>query len=115
MEQLSLIEGNTKYHSDAIRYAWTAEIKPGTGAAIRILLSNVREEVGVIFKQCHFQNQNVYFKDGRLYIYVEYAGNDYSKDQREFKNDPEIKKIYEEFEKNLKNTWEEMKEVFHAN
>jgi len=115
MEQLSLIEENTKPYSEVKRHAWTAEIKPGTEITIKDFLLNVEKQLIQFFRQHHFQNQNIYFKDDKLYIYIEYTGNDFSKDVQEFNNIREVKKWNEKYEKNLITVWKKMNEVFHTN
>ena len=77
MERFSLIEENSKLHSEAIRHAWVAEIRSGTVDNIKNLLSLMENRFAPLFTEYHFQNQTVYFKDNRLYVYLEYTGCDF--------------------------------------
>ncbi len=66
-----------------------------------------------------FQNANMFYKDGKIYYYYEYAGNDFRKSMGEISRNEVFKNFQDEMNKLLvpkKNGyWELMQEVFHTN
>ena len=92
-----VLESYTKYHS---------EVWPGVLATIR---------------DCNIQNYSIFHKDGFLFTYFEYVGNDFEKDMQKMADDPltrEWWKIMGPMQEPLKTRkegewWAEMDEVFH--
>jgi len=62
----------------------------------KIHISPVEKEFRPFFKRYNFQNQNIYLKDDKLYVYIEYVGNDLSRDKREFNKNPHVRKMNRE-------------------
>jgi L-rhamnose mutarotase len=115
MDQFSLIEDIAKPYTKVKRYAYVVEIKPGTEDTVKNLLASMKKLCTPLLKKFHFQNDNIYFKDNKLYAYVEYTGSDFVKDDHDFYSIPEVKKWNDDFKNNFLTGWKEMKEVFHTN
>jgi L-rhamnose mutarotase len=115
-EQLSLISENVKPHSKAQRYAYVVEIKPKPIEIeiVKKLLLSMEKLFTPLFKKYHFQNQNIFFKDNKIYVYLEYVGTNFSKDNLTFNKLSIVKRWVNEFNKNLITEWKEMKEVFYT-
>ena len=54
-------------------------------------------------------------RDNNLYIYFEYYGSDFQKDDKALNSDTELSKWNSELENYLNVSWKEMLEVFHTN
>ncbi len=46
-------------------------------------------------KECHIQNYSIYHKDGWLFSYFEYTGQDYEADMADMAKDPETQRWWE--------------------
>lgn len=78
---------------------------------------------GVLDKitECNIRNYSIYHKDGYLFAYFDYIGNDYEKDMQKMANDPLtqrwwniMKPMQEPLPTREKGEWwAEMEEVFH--
>ena len=73
-------------------------------------------------KKCNISNYSIFHKDGLLFAYFEYLGDDYEADMAKMAADPETQKwwsIMDPMQKPLENRkegerWTEMEEVFHT-
>lgn len=82
---------------------------------------NVWQEVLEMIKNCHINNYSIYYKDGYLFSYFEYTGDDYESDMNRMAADPKTQewwRIMKPLMKPLHNCkegefWTEMEEVFH--
>jgi len=113
-EQLSLISENAKQYSKAKRHVYVTEIILKHKDVINELLLSMEKLFTPLFRKYHFQNQNIFLKDNRIYVYLEYTGTNFSKDDNGFNKLSIVKRWNNEFGKNLKTAWKEMKEVFHT-
>ena len=52
--------------------------------------------VNKMIKECNIQNFSIYYKDGFLFSYFEYIGDDYEKDMQKMNNDPETLRWWKE-------------------
>lgn len=74
-----------------------------------------------MIKECHLQNYSIYYKDGWLFSYYEYTGDDYAADMAKMAADPETQRwwaITEPCQIPLETRregewWAEMREIFH--
>lgn len=118
MKQLLYIDKIISPSGKAQRGGLVAEIIPGKEDAIIKLFTNFPDEVKDIAIKEMFQNNNVYIKDNKIYLYYEYVGSDlWSSFHHLIQN-----KKFQEFQTDLNNGllskengyWELMKEVFHT-
>jgi len=71
--------------------------------------------------ECNIRNYSIYFKDGYLFSYFEYVGDDYEKDMKKMAQDPETQRWWtfcEPCQQPLATRtegewWATMQEVFH--
>ena len=74
-----------------------------------------------MLKSCNIQNFSIYYKDGYLYSYFEYTGDDYEKDVDRMKADPETLRWWKETDpcqepletRKPGEWWADMEEVYH--
>lgn len=115
MELLINTEIKIKPYNEVKRMGIVAEIKEGSEEKVRSIFKNMGKELTDLMGKSNLQNYTVYMKDGKIYMYSEYAGSNLEKDKQQLHSTPEFKKFDEELNKNLKAMWKEMKEVFHTN
>ena len=48
-----------------------------------------------MIKECNIQNYSIYYKDGLLFSYYEYVGEDYEKDMAKMAADPETQRWWD--------------------
>lgn len=119
MEQLLCLEKKIKGSSDAQRIAITAEVIPGKEEELKKLCKNFPADLESETNKKNFQNANMFCKDGKIYYYYEYAGNDFRKSIGEISNIKIFKNFQDDMNKLLvpkaNGYWELMREVFHTN
>jgi L-rhamnose mutarotase len=115
MELLINAGNRIKPYADAKRTGIVAELKEGEEQAVRDIFKNMGKSVVAEMTKSNIQNFNVYMKDGRIYLYSEYVGNNIENDEKQLLAAPGYKKFNEELDKHLSAGWKEMKEVFHTN
>jgi L-rhamnose mutarotase len=75
-----------------------------------------------MIRDCHIQNYSIYHKDGYLFSYFEYAGQDFAADMAKMAADPTTQKWWahcEPCQEPLETRapgewWANMEEVFHC-
>ena len=77
------------------RYGSVIKIKPDELEDYKKLHKNIWPEVAKVIKDCNIKNYSIYHKDGSLFSYFEYAGNDYNSDMEKMAADPAIQKWWE--------------------
>lgn len=114
-------------NSDAIktkklqRYSSIIKVKSEKLQEYKRLHANVWPEILDMIKKCNIQNYSIYYKDGYLFSYYEYIGDDYQKDMESIAADPFTQKWWdvckpcqEPIENRKENGWwADMEEVFH--
>jgi len=78
-------------------------------------------EINAMIKECNIQNYSIYFKDGYLFSYYEYTGNDYDADMAKMAADPKTQEWWDECVPCLTpletrkegELWASMEEVYH--
>ena len=101
------------------RYGKVIKIKAGKLSYYKKLHANPWTEVKNAIKECNLRNFSIYYKDGYLFSYYEYIGDDYGADMkkleeltREWLN--ETDQCQEPVESAKTNEWwSEMEEIFH--
>jgi L-rhamnose mutarotase len=70
------------------RFGSVIKVKPEKLEEYKKLHAKVWADVLVMIKQCHIHNYSIYYKDGYLFSYMEYAGSDYEADMEMMAADP---------------------------
>lgn len=103
------------------RFGGVIQVKPEKYAYYAQLHANPWPEVNAMIKACNISNYSIYFKDGWLFSYYEYHGDDYQKDMAKMAADPVTQRWWDECIPCLtplesrKNgeLWASMEEVYH--
>jgi len=74
-----------------------------------------------MIRKCNIRNYSIYYKDGSLFSYFEYVGDDYQADMAQMAADPTTQKWWELCEpcqapletRGENEWWARMQEVFH--
>lgn len=74
------------------RYGSIIGVRPERLEEYKQLHAAVWPGVLRIIKECHLQNYSIYYKDGLLFSYYEYTGNDYEADMKKMADDPETQR-----------------------
>ncbi|MEI6100967.1 MAG: L-rhamnose mutarotase [Eubacteriales bacterium] len=77
--------------------------------------------VNKMIKECNIQNFSIYYKDGFLFSYFEYTGDDYEADMTRMGEDPETLQWWAETDpcqqpletRKEGEWWADMEEVYH--
>lgn len=83
--------------------------------------SAVWTEVLDMIKQCNISNYSIFHKDGQLFAYMEYTGNDFAADMAKMAIDPKTQEWWAEvmpMQRPVENRaegewWANLEEVFH--
>lgn len=103
------------------RYGSVIRVAPGKLEEYISLHAAVWPSVLKMIKECNLQNYSIYYKDGWLFSYYEYVGNDYTADMAKMAADPETQRWWSVTEpcqepistRKEGEWWAEMDEVFH--
>ncbi len=115
MQLLIYTGAKIKPYAEARRTGIVAELNEGAEEAVIKLFKEFDPVLIELMKKSNLQNYTVYLKDGKIYMYSEYAGKNMVQDKKQLHETPEFVKFNNELSKNLKTVWREMKEVFHTN
>ena len=104
------------------RYGNVIGVKPEKLEEYKKLHAAVWPAVLVMISECNIRKYSIYYKDGMLYSYYEYIGNDYEKDMQRMAADPvtqEWWKLTDPCQQPVENRapgewWAAMEEVFHT-
>ncbi|TCP29645.1 L-rhamnose mutarotase [Scopulibacillus darangshiensis] len=104
-----------------MRLGSVIKVKPEKLEEYKRLHRNVWPDVLKTIKACHISNYSIYYKDGFLFSYYEYKGNDYHQDMAKMAADPKTKKWWAVTDpcqspietRNEGEWWAAMEEVFH--
>jgi len=83
--------------------------------------ANVWPEIASKIKECNIQNYSIFHKDGMLFAYFEYTGNDFAGDMAKMAADPKTQEWWDimmpmqepRSTRKEGEWWAEMEEVFH--
>jgi L-rhamnose mutarotase len=103
------------------RFGMTIRLRPEAEAAYRQYHAAVWPSVLQTITTCNIRNYSIFLRDGWLFGYFEYVGDDYEADMRRMAADPETQRwwaIMEPMQEPLPNRakgewWAQMEEVFH--
>jgi len=78
------------------RFGQVIKVRPGKLAYYKELHANPWPCVNRMIKECNTQNFTIFYKDGYLFSYFEYTGDDYEKDMAKMKADSETQRWWKE-------------------
>lgn len=113
--------GETMEGTTGKRYGSVIKVRPEKLEEYVTLHKAVWPEILSKLKACHITNYSIYYKDGYLFSYYEYIGEDYASDMQAMKADEATQKWWqltdpcqEPLESRLEGEWwASMEEVFH--
>ena len=103
------------------RYGSIIRVKPDKLEEYKKLHSEVWPGVLNMITECNIRNYSIYYKDGMLFSYFEYLGNDYESDMARMAADPLTQKWWDVCKpcqiplesREEGEWWANMEEVFH--
>ena len=103
------------------RYGQVIAVKPEKLEEYKRLHANAWPGVLKMISDCNIQNYSIYYKDGLLFSYYEYVGNDYEADMAKMAADEETQRwwdVCKPCQQPLETRaegewWADMEEVFH--
>lgn len=103
------------------RYGMIIRLRPEAEAAYREHHAAMWPAVLDTITKCNIRNYSIFLRDGMLFGYLEYVGQDYVADMRKMAADPATQRwwaIMEPMQQPLENRgegewWAAMEEVFH--
>jgi L-rhamnose mutarotase len=104
------------------RYGSVIKLKPEKEAEYKQLHANAWPEVLDMIRQCHIRNYSIFLRDGFLFSYFEYHGEDYEADMAKMAEDPKTQEWWaftDPCQERLPTSqpgewWASMEEVFHT-
>jgi L-rhamnose mutarotase len=104
------------------RYGSVIKVKPEKVVEYKELHANVWPEVLRMIWECNIRNYSIFFKDGYLFSYFEYHGEDFDADMKRMAADPNTQawwKWTDPCQQPLETRkpgewWASMEEFFHA-
>ncbi len=103
------------------RYGSVIAVRPDKLEYYMKLHANPWPQITAMIKECNIQNYSIYYKDGLLFSYYEYVGDDYEADMAKMAADPMTQKWWDECKpcqqpletRQPGEWWADMNEVFH--
>jgi L-rhamnose mutarotase len=103
------------------RHGWVIRVKPEKLDEYKQLHTNPWPEVNSMIKECNIRNYSIYYRDGFLFSYLEYTGNDFEADMKKMAADPTTRnwwKLTDPCQEPVDSAeegvwWADMEEVFH--
>ena len=103
------------------RYGQVLKVKEEYLEKYKALHKDPWPEVCDMIKECNIENYSIFYRDGYLYAYFEYAGDDYDADMAKMAADPITQKWWDECKPcqqpvesaTADEWWGNMEEVFH--
>jgi len=104
-----------------VRYGQVIRIKDGVLDAYKKYHAAVWPGVLAKISECNIKNYSIFHKDGFLFAYFEYVGNDFEGDMQKMADDPETQKwwdVMKPMQQPIENRaegewWANMEEAFH--
>ncbi|MEG0630105.1 MAG: L-rhamnose mutarotase [Christensenellaceae bacterium] len=105
------------------RYGQVIKVKPEKEAYYKKLHANAWQGILDMIKDCNIKNYSIYLRDGFLFSYYEYVGDDYEADMKKMADDPLTQEWWKECipcQQPIDSAkddewWADMSEVFHLN
>ena len=78
------------------RYGQVIKVKPEDLEKYKALHANPWPEVNRMIQECNIRNYSIYYRDGYLFSYYEYVGDDYEADMAKMAADPKTREWWKE-------------------
>ncbi|MEN8193861.1 MAG: L-rhamnose mutarotase [Bacteroidota bacterium] len=106
-----------------VRHGWVIKVKPEKLEEYKNFHANVWPGVAKVINECNIRNYSIYHRDGYLFSYLEYTGNDWDADMKKMAADSltqEWWKLTDPCQEKIETAsedewWATMEEVFHLN
>jgi len=103
------------------RYGQLIGVKPDRLEEYKKYHANIWPEILDMIRECNIQNYSIYYKDGMLFAYLEYVGDDFDADMAKMAADPKTQEwwdimmpMQEPLETRAEGEWwANMEQVFH--
>lgn len=104
------------------RFGQILGVKPEKFEEYKKYHTAVWPEVLSMIKKCNLRNYSIYHRNGQLFAYFEYTGDNFERDMKKMASDPKTQEWWA-IMKPMQNPvqdrtegewWSEMEEVFHA-
>ncbi|EJD6584264.1 L-rhamnose mutarotase [Providencia rettgeri] len=103
------------------RFGCVVQVRPEKLEYYKQLHANPWPEVNDMIKQCNLRNFSIYYKNGLLFSYLEYIGNNYEADQKKMAAHLKTQEWWQETNpcqmalpgEPEGTLWAEMEEVYH--
>ncbi|MDY3920085.1 MAG: L-rhamnose mutarotase [Candidatus Limivivens sp.] len=102
------------------RFGQVIRLKPEFEEKYKALHANPWPEVNAMIKECNIQNYSIFLKDGWLFAYMEYTGEDFEADMVKMGQDEATKRWWKEtdpcqypVDPTSGEWWSNMEEVYH--
>ncbi|MCK5731322.1 MAG: L-rhamnose mutarotase [Draconibacterium sp.] len=103
------------------RFGWVIKVKPDKLEEYKELHANPWQEVNAKLKEVNIQNYSIYYRDGLLFSYLEYTGDDFDADMKKMAADSitnEWWKLTDPCQEPVDSAedgvwWADLEEVFH--
>jgi L-rhamnose mutarotase len=104
------------------RYGQVIKVRPEKLGEYKRLHRDVWPEVLRMIKKCHIRNYSIFYRDGYLFSYFEYGGDNYKADMARMAADPKTREwwtLTDPCQQPVETAatgewWAAMEEVFHA-
>jgi len=104
------------------RYGMVIQVAPGQLDEYKRLHADVWPDVLEMIRACHIRNYSIYHKDGYLFSYFEYTGDDFEADMTRMAADPVTQRWWALCKpcqqplptRGESEWWAAMEEVFHC-
>jgi L-rhamnose mutarotase len=104
------------------RFGSVIKLRPGKEDEYKDLHANVWPDVLQMIRECNIRNYSIYFKDGFLFSYFEYLGDDFDADMEKMAADTNTQawwKLTDPCQEPLETRqegewWASMEELFHT-
>jgi len=104
------------------RFGWVARVKPEQYDEYKRLHADVWPDVLETISACNLRNYSIFHRDGQLFTYVEYTGDDFAADMAKMADDETTRDwwdlvipMFEDADPDTPggNVWADMEEIFH--
>ena len=103
------------------RYGQVIRAKPESLEKYKALHASPWPEINAMIKECNIENYSIFYRDGFLFAYMEYAGDDFEADMAKMAADPMTQKWWAECKPCQQPVesaaegewWADMEEVYH--
>jgi len=112
---------NAGEETKVVRYGWVIKVIPEKLDEYKALHADPWPGVNNMLKECNIRNYSIYYRDGQLFSYLEYTGEDFKADMKKMAADSltqEWWKLTDPCQEPVESAgegvwWADMEEVYH--